>query len=330
MIRKTTFAPHLGREVRLGGCDVRHLGVRHALAMSHVVRAGAIPIPKTTNFAGSPAVAQLVSRAFLNNELGDCVIAARAHRIGLLTGNATGSSFLYTDEQVDVEYGRVGGYVVGDPSTDNGCDPTVSADDAVKNGYADGSRDAGWVSVDATDWAEVMLANYVTCGACDLSMALPDAWVSSQMPHKNGDVWDVAGDPDPRNGHNVAVVDHDAQRGLLVDTWGLLVWITPAAVAKYGSQANDGMLIAHVNQDAVSATSSQAPNGLDWTTLLTYFDRGLGASVPLVRPQPTAPVTLTQAQAWASNGVHQGPSLMTKSSAAAHASAGLAAGWPRS
>lgn len=295
---KTVFAPHLGREIKLGGCRVDHLSVKHALAMRHIMRA-AVTAPATTSFSASQMLSVLLTQMFLNNQLGDCVIAARARRIGLLTGNAAGSPFIYSDQQLDAEYGRIGGYVVGDASTDNGCDPTVSADDGVKVGYADGSKDAGWVAVDAANKNEAMLANYVTCGACDLSMALPDAWVGASMPQKDGDVWDVAGDPNPANGHNVAVIDHDATKGLLIDTWGLRVWVTWAAAAKYGVQANGGMLIAHVNMDAISKVTHQAPDGFDWAAMLTYFDQDLGGNAPLPAPPAPTPgkVTLADAQA---------------------------------
>lgn len=279
---RTTFAPHLGREVRVGGCRVEHLHLRHALAMSHIVGDRTLTVPNRTTFSAntSSSFQAMLAGTFLNNQLGDCVIAARARRIGVLTGNASSEgAFIYRDDQLLHEYRVIGGYIPGKPETDNGCDPTVSADHGVRSGYADGSKDVGWVAVNATNWHEVMLANHVTSGACDLSMALPAEWLNSGgMPQRNGDVWDVAGDPVLENGHCVAVVDHDAEKGLLVDTWGLLVWVTPRAVARYGAQRNNGILIAHVNHDAVGTIAGRAPNGLDWTTLLTYFDHDLKGS----------------------------------------------------
>lgn len=279
---KTVYMPHLNHEVRVNGCRVAHLNVRHPLTMRHVApHLDTLVVPNQTSFSQtrSEAFDRMLSQVFLNNKLGDCVIAARARRIGLLTGNAKGTPCVYTDQDIITEYERVGGYKPGDPTSDNGCDPTVSADDGVKLGYIDGSKDLGWVAVNASNWHEVMVANFITNGACDLSMALPDAWIGNQTPRMNGDIWDVAGEPNLENGHNVAVVDHDAQKGLLVDTWGLLVWVTPAAVAKYGAQSSNGMLIAHVNRDAIMTSAQRAPNGFDWTTMLGYFDAELGGRV---------------------------------------------------
>jgi hypothetical protein len=325
---KTVFAPHIGREVRLGGCNVDLIHLRHALGMKHVMRAGAVNFtpPTFTTFSKNNALTTLLSQMFENNQLGDCVIAARARRTGLLTGNATGTAFIYTDAQINTEYGRVGGYVVGDASTDQGCDPAASADDGVKNGYADGSRDAGWVAVDAANFTEVMIANDVTNGACDLSMALPDAWVGAQMPQKNGDVWDVAGDPNPANGHNVAVIDHDVNHGVLIDTWGLEVWVTWKALAKYGIQANGGMLIAHMNMDAIAKSNAKAPNGYDWATMTTFFDTSLGGSIPVVPniPLTGGRTTLAQAQAIVAAGIHTGGVLQTRGGAAKLAQDALA------
>lgn len=57
-----------------------------------------------------------------NDVLGDCAIAAPAHQIQGWTANAPGSSILtIPDERIVDAYCDVGGYVRGDPSTDNGC-----------------------------------------------------------------------------------------------------------------------------------------------------------------------------------------------------------------
>ena len=333
---KPVFAPHLQREVLVGGCDVSRLHLAHVLKMRHVLHAktlAALSLPSATSFSSAAQLVPLLTQMFLNNELGDCVIAARARRIGLLTGNSTSTPFIYTDAQLDTEYGRIGGYVVGDEATDNGCDPVASASDGVKNGYADSSKDAGYVQVDATNQQECMTAVDVTCGAVDLSVALPDAWINAQMPSANGFVWDVAGDPDPSNGHNIAVVDYSPQ-GLVVDTWGLIGTVTWAAAAKYGIQSNGGMLIAHVNQDAIAKATRMAPDGFDWPTMVAYFDEDCGGTAPIpTAPSPTplgTAATLAEVEAWATAGIVAGAILQTRHTATQNAIAGLLANWPKS
>lgn len=321
---KHVFAPHLGHDVRLGGCDLRLVPYHHSLKFAHVIDDATTPTPPTsTNLA--PAAAASLDNIDGNDTLGCCVIAARAHRIGLLTGAANpGKPFCYSLAQIIAEYGRIGDYVQGDPSTDQGCDPVASANDGVHVGYADGSKDLGWVSVEGGNFAHVMLAFYLVENL-DLSMALPDEWVNAQMPQKNGDVWDVAGPPNPEQGHNVEVIDYDATKGVLVDTWGLRVWVTKAALAKYGVQSAGGMLIAHINADQLAKAQQKAPTGVDWATIITYFDQSLGGTV--VIPTPTPPPAPTPAPTPAP---HPAPTPVTAPAATlAQAQAILATGWPK-
>lgn len=322
--------------MRLGGCDIRAVPNHHALKFSHLLHAASSPPPPpVTGF--SPSATASLERIYGNNYLGDCVRAAAAHRIGLLTGAANpGRPFIYTDAQVIAEYSRVGGYVPGDESTDNGCDPVVSANDGVKNGYADGSKDLGWVAVDASSQHQVALAFYLTENS-DLSMAMPNDWVGKDMPSASGAVWDVAGDPVPENGHNVEIVDYDVARGVLISTWGILVWVTWAALAKYGVQSNGGILISHVNPDQIIRATMKAPTGIEWATLLAFFDQDLGGHVPVPAPTPAPTpspspvhVSLEDAQAWAREGIYAGSPILTHRSAARCSDAGLTANWPRS
>jgi len=58
--------------------------------------------------------------AMLNNELGCCGIAAPGHIVQLATLNSGGIMVTVTDADILKAYEDVGGYVPGDPSTDNG------------------------------------------------------------------------------------------------------------------------------------------------------------------------------------------------------------------
>ena len=58
-----------------------------------------------------------------NDRLGDCTIAAAGHMFGAWTayaGTATAEA-LFSDSAIVSAYSACGGYVPGDPSTDNGC-----------------------------------------------------------------------------------------------------------------------------------------------------------------------------------------------------------------
>jgi hypothetical protein len=81
--------------------------------------------------AGLPAVplTEDVDRAsevtswpmYLNDQLGDCTIAAVGHMYGAWTRYAGRTEALFADGQVQSVYSRVGGYVPGQPDTDQGC-----------------------------------------------------------------------------------------------------------------------------------------------------------------------------------------------------------------
>jgi hypothetical protein len=241
------------------------------------------------------------------------VIAGRAHRIGLLTGYATGTPFLYTRDEVLAEYGRIGGYN-GKPSTDNGCDMTEAANDGVNVGYADGSKDIGWIAFNAEDKTEVMTALYLF-EVADLGMCLPDAWIDP-FPGADGFKWDVAGDPDFNNGHCVQLIDYTPDGGI-VATWALEGLETFKALAKYGSQSASGELIIHLNQDQLDKAMQRSPDGVAWADLIAAFN-SMGGNIPVPSPAPPGPgpgpaptppqppssgVTLAQADAWATAGV---------------------------
>lgn len=330
---KQVFAPHLGRDVRLGGRRIPSIP-HTTLKMSHIMRTLLVPAPPPSMDLTLTSLAAQRD-VDLNDQLGDCVIAGRAHRIAMITG-AAGSLFRYTQPQVLKEYSRVGGYVQGDASTDQGCDMTVAAEDGVKTGYADGSKDAGFVTVDAANQNEVM-ASFNVLENGDLGLALPDAWVNP-FPEKDGVVWDVAGEPDYNNGHCVQIVGYDATKGVLINTWGLFIWITWRALARYAIPNGGGELIVHANQDQIAKATQKSPDGFDWLTVLQFFDTTLGGTAPLPAPPtpvpPPAPasgVSLAQAEAAVSAAIHGGSVLQTRTGATHLAQSGLAklTGWSK-
>jgi hypothetical protein len=277
-----------------------------------------------------------------NAQYGDCVEAEDAHYIAVITGNSGNGLYSYTDAQTLADYTAITGFNPNDPSTDQGTDPTVDLNYRVSHGYADGSKDAGWAIVDATNQAEVKLA-VTEFGAVKMWFGIPDSIVQN-MPSASGFVWDVtAGAPDGQNGHCIGscgynIVGANAQ-GLLVYTWGMLGTITWAAVAAWFASVAGGGMAVRVNMDWVNKASGVTPSGVNATALITAFNTYFSGNVPVPSPTPApAPmpppspsglVTLTQAQGWAANGINKSSFFLTKAQAIAAANAGLAAGWPR-
>jgi len=289
------------------------------------------------------AAAAALALIYDNDYLGDCVIAGGYHSTGIATGNA-GKLFTASDSQIIADYSAIGGYVPGDPSTDNGCDEQTALNYWTSHGFADGTKLLGWLEVNAANPTEVMQAMFLFENLF-FGLELPDAWISP-FPSANGFVWDVAGDPDPENGHCIVGVGYN-QSGIQIDTWGMIGTLTWAALAAYVTQAAGGMLYTWLSPDQLAKGQQNAPNGVAWRDLCLDFN-ALGRSVivppapsppappapPAPSPTPPAPpvptgVTLAQAQAWASAGINQGRRFLTREEADRGASRGLAAKWPK-
>jgi hypothetical protein len=99
---------------------------------------------------------------------------------------------------------------------------------------------------------------------------LPDGWVSP-MPSASGFVWDVAGPPNPENGHCVAGFGY-SNEGITISTWGMTGCLTYKAVAKYATRSAHGALYTVISEDGIDKATDKAPNGFDWTQLVADFD----------------------------------------------------------
>jgi hypothetical protein len=224
----------------------------------------------------SKPAAKALANVYGNDTLGDCVIAGLAHVVGVLTAGATGTPFIYSQEQIIQLYSAIGGYVPGNPATDRGCDEQTALNYWENNGAPAGThRIAGWLSVNAADPTEYRTALWLFENLY-FGLELPDAWINP-MPAEPGFVWDVKGPSDPSNGHCVAGVAYNAQ-GVLIDTWGMTGTLTDRAIAQYCSPASNGEVYTVVSQDAIGNASQKAPNGFDWSQLIADFD-SMGGSV---------------------------------------------------
>jgi hypothetical protein len=227
------------------------------------------------------AASSALSQMYDNDKLGDCVIAGIAHVVGVMTGNAGQEPFLYTSDQIIALYSAIGGYVPGNPDTDRGCDEETALNYWENNGAPAGSthKIAGWLAVDSTDPTECRAALWLFENLY-FGMELPDDWVNP-FPSDSGFVWDVAGDPDPQNGHCVAGFAYNSN-GIVIDTWGLQGLLTDAAIAKYANPQAQSGLYTVVSMDSINRATQKAPNGFDWSQLIADFD-SLGGSAALRR-----------------------------------------------
>jgi len=260
---KTIDLPFLGQKV----CFGRKRPVEKFKLRFTTYNTGILPIPPRAVDYTNKALPSL-NKVYLNDQLGDCVIAGGSHMRGITSGNATGTPVLFTPSEIIAMYSAIGGYVPGNPATDNGCDENTAGSYWMSTGFPDGVKWLGFVGIDAANKTEVMQAIDLF-EAVMLGIELPDAWVNP-MPSSPGFVWDLAGEPDPENGHCVISGGYD-DVGVIINSWGMLGKITWEALAKYASHQSGGQLFLAVSADMIAKGQNKAPNGMDWDTLKADF-----------------------------------------------------------
>lgn len=244
--------------------------------------------PPVIDYSAAATVA--LGQMYENDQLGDCVIAAIAHTDGVLTGNAglSGGLVLPTSEITSL-YSTCCGYVPGDPSTDQGCDIQTVLNYWQGTGIADPSgasphQIAGILTVDPANVNEIQTAIWLFENLI-FGVDLPDAWITP-FPSTSGFVWDVAGAADPANGHCFPALGYDSAK-IMISTWGMIGFVTYAAVADYAAAASQGELYVVISQDSINKGTQQAPSGLNWSQLQADF-AALGGS-PTPTPPPPGP-----------------------------------------
>jgi hypothetical protein len=98
-------------------------------------RAGLPPVPLSQDVDRASEVTDWPM--YLNDTLGDCTIAGEGHMFGALSRYGLGTEAIFSDAVIQATYSRVGGYVPGDPSTDQGCMMIDVLADAKANGITD-------------------------------------------------------------------------------------------------------------------------------------------------------------------------------------------------
>lgn len=151
-----------------------------------------------------------------NDELGDCTCAGAGHMIQTWTAN-NGNQVIIPDSAIVKAYQDVGGYVPGDPSTDNGAVELDLLNYWRKTGIG-GHKIFAFVSQEPGNRQHIELSVDLL-GGCYLGIALP---ISAQRQR----VWSVPpgglhgdGAPGSWGGHAVPIVAY-GPTGPICITWG--------------------------------------------------------------------------------------------------------------
>ena len=222
------------------------------------------------------------------NGLGCCTCAAPGHSLDVITAGGENPAII-TADQVITLYCLSCGYVIGQPSTDQGGDELTVLNYIAANGI-DGKglhQIAGVANADATNTQEVREGIFLT-GSGQICLELPNVYVN---PFPGPDqVWDVGTgadyEPNDQQGHCVDLDGSfttngpNGQPAFGGDTWGIPIWITTRALAYYCAAAQNGSVNFLLTKEWISKSKGTAPNSLDWTGLASDFPQVGGAVAP--------------------------------------------------
>jgi hypothetical protein len=174
---------------------------------------------------------------YLNNQIGDCTIAAIGHMHGAWSQYASGTEVMFTDSQIQTVYSRVGGYVPGQPATDQGCQMSDVLADQARNGMVDVTGKTHKIVAYASFGNP---ANEVLLGqVLDVFGSVYVGFNVQQViedEFSNNGVWTYAPGQPFIGGHAVCLqrrVPAGSKHGILqYVSWGALTW------ADFGWQAN--------------------------------------------------------------------------------------------
>ena len=191
----------------------------------------------------------------LNDQIGDCTIAALANMIVTWCYLATGIVLAIDDAQVLALYCELSGYVVGNDATDVGC----NAQDVVDAMRAEGL--AGHKSLAAVDVGDLLLPSVYFFGGAYVAVGLPNS-------AKSQATWDVApgtalvGDDAVASWgrHLIVLVGYD-EDGAWAITWGQRKRVTHRWLAAYRLQ-----VFAMLSADMIKSDGKSA-EGFDVATL---------------------------------------------------------------
>jgi hypothetical protein len=221
----------------------------------------------------------------MNDELGDCAIAGPGHQVQFWTAQA-GKQVIIPDSAILSAYEAVGGYVPGQPNTDNGCVLVNVMDYWQKTGIG-GHQIGGWAALmpppssmsahtslwhkifgheprikDTGSWInDFQNALYYFEGAV-IGLALP----SKLQGYTNIETWDFVPSSDPNSqpgtwgGHCVILIPgYDTTYCNLV-SWGKIYKVSWRFLAAYMDEAR-----VAISKDILSGDKS--PEGFDYATL---------------------------------------------------------------
>ena len=227
--------------------------------------------------------------AMLNDQIGDCTIAAIGHAIQLVTANTAGESTL-PDSAILTAYEAVSGYNPATGANDNGAN-MLDVMRYWQSVGVGGRKSLAYASCSTSDLDDVR-ACINLFGFCDLGFNVPDYAIQQ---FENGQPWSVLpGQHSIVGGHDVIAVDYDPTSFRCV-TWGGLQTMTLPFWQAFVDEAFGVVLPEWV------AANGQSPSGLNLQQLLADVGQLTTAPTPapVVDPYQDLYDWLVPAAQWA-------------------------------
>lgn len=201
---------------------------------------------------------------YLNSTLGCCVEAATFHHEGVWTFKTTGTELIVPDSEVISSYETAGGYVPGDPSTDNGTNMLTMVKLWKSQGFVSGDKLLAYTSLEPGNNTHVMASTFLF-GGVFLGIQLP---ITAQAQSKPNGIWSLVpgyltnekAQRGSWGGHCVALHGYNQQMVCLT-TWGFVQYATWQWLRYYMDEAFSPMSTQWMN------TKGVAPNHFNLSQL---------------------------------------------------------------
>jgi hypothetical protein len=261
---KTLIHPGTGETFKLGRLKPKAKGPM--LSLENYLLRKFPAAPSSIDYSARPM--SCLNDVYGNDIAGCCVVSAGFHVKSVLFANSNKPIDFATPDVLNLYKFLSGWDGVEDSISDTGLDEVSFLNFWTTTGLGPDQsthKITSALRVDPTDQGEIKAAIWLFQNVY-LAASLCDEWVTP-MPSKSGFVWDVAGPPNPENGHAFMSMayrpkDYTAD-GILIDTWGMLGLLTWAAIAKYCA------VYTVLADDIIDVATQVSSGGVNWTQLLS-------------------------------------------------------------
>jgi hypothetical protein len=245
------------------------LGHKWQLQMDAYVDIKALP-PIPAGAFGHTSQVSKPWEMYLNDQLGDCVVAGKQHCLRLWLAEGTGSDTITFDDACTVKnYGLLGHYDPADPSSDQGCDMLYAAEVWMRHGIWDAAGKLhkigaalqlqcgpGYLNMDQF-WTALYLFDGMGLGI-GVTPAMQDAFA-------NGQPWDASqyNPYDVVGGHFVPAMCRMDDNGNLVPE--VISWAAGQEVTVPGLKAITNTVLVYLSPEKLN--NGKDEEGLGYSDL---------------------------------------------------------------